>query len=137
MGSFSHTALPLECFGGASYCVVLYHPLVPCGASLHALISDLDAAYMPEAARLHTEPSHCAHVCVFLASPAMTKLGPLVYLQTELLTTGQSAIWSPGLKTAVLMACKVTVMHINGKRFIGKKHKQTGIVCQVCFLFKR
>lgn len=66
-------------------------PLVPCGASLHALISDLDAVYMPEAVRLHTEPSHCA-VCTFLASPAMTKLGSSVNLQTEPLTTGQSPI---------------------------------------------
>lgn len=41
--------------------------LVPCGASVHALISDLDAVYMPEAVRLHTECSHCA-ACTFFLS---------------------------------------------------------------------
>lgn len=87
-------------------------PLVPCGASLHALISDLDAVYMPEAVRQHTELSQCA-ACTFLGSRAMTKPGSSVNLQMEPLTTGQSAIWSSGLKTAALMACKVTVMHIN------------------------
>lgn len=92
--------------------------LVPCGASLHALISDLDAVYMPEAVRLHTEPSRCV-ACTFFflfffsISLRMTKLRSCTNLQTEPLTAGQSAIWSSGLKTAVLMACKVIVMHIN------------------------
>lgn len=91
--------------------------LVPCGASLHALISDLDAVYMPEAVRLHTEPSHCAACALLLFFFShlleMTKLRSCVNLQTVPSTTGQSAIWSSGLKTAALMACKVIVMHIN------------------------
>lgn len=69
----------LQCLWSALGCMLLccsVSPLVPCGASLHALISDLDAVYMPEAVRLHTEFSHCA-ARTFLASPAMTKPGPV------------------------------------------------------------
>lgn len=47
-------------------------PLVPCGASLHALISDLEAVYMPEAVRLQSELSFHA-ACAFLAFPSTTK----------------------------------------------------------------